>query len=338
MHADPKKNDEERDARGEWRPSDPAAYAPLFAWPARPKLLLTWLFGDPGYLRPYNLFHVALAILTWFLLQPALENCVTLKPGWIGMMLLRNAIFMWIIYGGLHLILYKLKLHGKNRKYLGAWQATHDPRFLFNNQVHDNIFRSFIIGCPIWTAYEVLYMWGLANAKLPFLAWDRNPIWFVGMFLVIPIWRELHFYTIHRMLHWRPLYKHVHKVHHLNTNPGPWAGMAMHWFELIGYLSVVLIHFIVPSHPIHFLFNAQLTALTPAYGHHGFDGPLFEGKFPTGSYFHYLHHRHVSCNFGESTLPLDRWFGTFYNGKGSYRQWLKTRHNQSEPQPNETQP
>jgi sterol desaturase/sphingolipid hydroxylase (fatty acid hydroxylase superfamily) len=30
-----------------------------------------------------------------------------------------------------------------------------------------------------------------------------------------------------------------------------------------------------------------------------------------GSYFHYLHHRYINCNFGESTLPLDKLFGTF---------------------------
>jgi len=39
----------------------------------------------------------------------------------------------------------------------------------------------------------------------------------------------------------------------------------------------------------------------------------------TGSYFHYLHHRFVSCNFGETTVPLDRWFGLFFNGIGPYR-------------------
>jgi sterol desaturase/sphingolipid hydroxylase (fatty acid hydroxylase superfamily) len=71
------------------------------------------------------------------------------------------------------------------------------------------------------------------------------------------------------------------------------------------------IHWVVPSHPIHFLFNAQHTALTPASGHHAFEGPILDGKLPTGSYFHYLHHRYFNCNYGEATIPLDRVFGTF---------------------------
>ena len=29
------------------------------------------------------------------------------------------------------------------------------------------------------------------------------------------------------------------------------------------------------------------------------------GELMTGSYFHYLHHRFVSCNYGEATVPLD---------------------------------
>ena len=96
----------------------------------------------------------------------------------------------------------------------------------------------------------------------------------------------------------------------------------MHPVEHLLYLSVVMIHFVVPSHPLHFFFNSQLTALTPATGHHGFEGPLFHGKLQTGSYFHYLHHRYVSCNFGEATVPLDRWFGRFYDGIGPYRATL----------------
>ena len=38
-------------------------------------------------------------------------------------------------------------------------------------------------------------------------------------------------------------------------------------------------------------------------------------QVPTGSYFHYLHHRYFECNYGEATIPLDKWFGTFRDGK-----------------------
>ena len=48
----------------------------------------------------------------------------------------------------------------------------------------------------------------------------------------------------------------------------------MHPVEHLLYFSVVLIHLVVPSHPVHFFFNAQHTALTPSGGHHGFEGAV----------------------------------------------------------------
>ena len=104
--------------------------------------------------------------------------------------------------------------------------------------------------------------------------WKSHPVYWALWLCAIPFWREFHFYWIHRAIHWPPLYRTVHYLHHKNINPGPWSGLAMHPVEHLLYFSVVLIHWVVPSHPIHFLFNAQHTALTPAGGHHGFEGPL----------------------------------------------------------------
>lgn len=308
-----------RDEKGHWKPPYPVTYAPLFVWPPAPRRFLKWLFGYGGYLWPINLFFFGLAAVTWYFLQPGLDRTVNLKWDWIALMFLRNMVLMWIIFGGHHLVFYMLRLHGNERKYHPQWMAVDNRRFLFRNQTFDNVFRSCVSGCTIWTAYEVLYVWALANRWIPFLSIREHPVWFALFFLLIPLWRETHFYLIHRLIHWRPLMLRVHRIHHLNPNPGPWTGMAMHPVEHLLYLSVVLLHFIVPSHPIHFFFNSQLTALTPAFGHVGFEGPLFRGKFVTGSYFHYLHHRFVSCNYGEATVPLDRWFGSFFDGDGEYR-------------------
>jgi sterol desaturase/sphingolipid hydroxylase (fatty acid hydroxylase superfamily) len=106
----------------------------------------------------------------------------------------------------------------------------------------------------------------------------------------------------------------VHYLHHKNVNPNPWSGMAMHPVEIVLYFSVVLIHWIIPTHPFIFLFDLQHAALAPASVHHGFEGPILKKKLPTGSYFHYLHHRYFECNYGAPVLPFDKWFGTFRDG------------------------
>jgi sterol desaturase/sphingolipid hydroxylase (fatty acid hydroxylase superfamily) len=65
--------------------------------------------------------------------------------------------------------------------------------------------------------------------------------------------------------------------------------------------------------------NAQHTALTPAQGHIGFEGPLLRGFLPVGDYFHYLHHQFIDCNFGTPTIAWDKWLGKYFNGQGPFR-------------------
>ncbi len=300
-----------RDKRGEWRPDTPVSYAPLFELPRRAKEFAGWL---KGYLFPWNTIWFSLTLFTWFFLQPDLERCRSFHWSWITWIFLRNQALLWIIYGGWHLHLYIRKQKGHDGKYSPRWQNKHGSTFLFKNQVQDNIFWTCVSGGSFWTAYEVISFWMYANGRLPYLDPKESPLLFAGVLLLIPIWREFHFYWIHRLIHWKPLYDRIHYLHHYNINPGPWSGMAMHPLEHLLYFSVTLIHWIIPSHPIHFLFNAQHTALTPADSHSGFEGEVAADTLDFGSYFHYLHHRHFDCNYGEATIPLDKWFGSFQDG------------------------
>ena len=135
-------------------------------------------------------------------------------------------------------------------------------------------------------------------------------------FAVHPI-REIHFYFTHRLLHWRPIYKKIHYLHHKNVNFGPWSGLAMHPIEHLLYFTGVVFHWIVLSHPIHAIFHLQHAALTTLWGHTGFEKLEISKNIsiPKASdYFHYLHHRYFECNYGGGTFPLDKLFGSFHDG------------------------
>eukprot|EP00036_Acanthoecidae_sp_10tr_P022175 CAMPEP_0206325144 /NCGR_PEP_ID=MMETSP0106_2-20121207/20907_1 /ASSEMBLY_ACC=CAM_ASM_000206 /TAXON_ID=81532 /ORGANISM="Acanthoeca-like sp., Strain 10tr" /LENGTH=330 /DNA_ID=CAMNT_0053757573 /DNA_START=43 /DNA_END=1035 /DNA_ORIENTATION=- len=316
----------------QWRPSYPVTYAPLFPalasvvqlQPSTTQLkdLLRWFFGYPGFLWPWNVIYLTICYMSHTYTTPEISRCTEYEFGWIAELYLRNLALLWMIAGGWHALLYTFKAQGSKQKYDPRWQAVGSNKFLFKDQVLDNIFWSCGSGVLTWTGYEAYALHRWANNpedSALYTDWWSAPLYSIGWLLLIPIWREFHFYVGHRALHWKPIYPYIHALHHKNDNPGPWSGLAMHPIEHLIYFSVVAIHFVVPSHPIHFFFNAQHTALTPAGGHSGFEGPLIDGKIPAGSYFHYLHHRYFECNYGEATIPLDKWFGTFRDGlpKGS---------------------
>lgn len=319
-----------RDSKGNWAPLKRAAFPPVFVWPVQPVKFVKWLFGFPGYILPWNLLYFAIAVAIWLWLTPAREVMQTLSPGWIALIGLRNAGLVIGFFGLMHLHLFMRRAQGQAFKYNTQWPEKGGRgagAFLFKSQVRDNVFWTLASGVPIWTAWEAGMLWAWANGWLPGLSFEASPILFIALALVIPAWRDLHFYCVHRLLHWPPLYKRFHKLHHLNTNPNPWSGLAMHPVEHLLYFSCVALHIVVASHPVHILFNFVHAGLAPAPGHAGFDKILAgeKGAVDTHAYTHYLHHKYFECNYADGVVPLDEWFGTFHDGSPEAHERLKQR-------------
>jgi sterol desaturase/sphingolipid hydroxylase (fatty acid hydroxylase superfamily) len=299
----------------DWSPSIPHP-VPLFVWPPRPLALIKWIFGYPGYLLPWTMGYMAISIVTWLYLTPDMARMKSLDVHWIGFIFVRNLTFLVLIVGSWHLRLYVQRAQGTDFKFNARWLAKNNAMFIGGSQVFDNIFWTTISAVPTWTAYEVLMLWAYANGHLPYIDWRAHPLYCTLLILAIPILHEVHFYCIHRLIHWPPIYRAVHKLHHKNVNTGPWSGLAMHPIEHLLYFSGVLIYWIIPSNPLHTLFHLQTAAFTPAQGHAGFERLVIKGSFAieAGDYFHYLHHKFFECNYGGERVPLDRWFGTFHDG------------------------
>ena len=143
-----------------------------------------------------------------------------------------------------------------------------------------------------------------------------HPVYFILIMVAVPFLRVFHFYFVHRLIHWPPLYKASHYLHHKNINIGPWTGLAMHPLEHLLYFSGVLFHWIIPSHPIHAIFHLIHAGVSPALGHAGFHKIVTkeEHGLMNDNFFHYLHHRYFTVNFGTEAVPLDKWFGSFHDG------------------------
>ena len=306
----------EQDNLWNHHPELPLGSVPVFVWPIRIIEAVKYLFSR-DFVTVIGPF-VALGAFTWYFLQPAIERCVEIEIGWITQLLARNLILMLIVAGGLHLYFYVFKLQGTERKYDSNRPTAKDtPQFFMNSQVWDNMLYTLASGVTIWTAYEVLFFWAYANDMLPYYLEIRShPISFVLLFFLIPFWSSFHFHFIHRLLHWRPLFKIAHSVHHRNVSLGPWSGLSMHPIEHLLYLSTVLIHLVVPSHPIHILFHLQWQAMGASASHTGYEYLTVRGVPIMGltSFHHQLHHKYLDCNYGNPLVATDKWFNCDHNG------------------------
>jgi sterol desaturase/sphingolipid hydroxylase (fatty acid hydroxylase superfamily) len=307
-------------------PNVPLQASPLFTRPFNLANFLAWVWNS-WFLISERLIIVGIAFVSFFWLQPPLEQTKTLAFDWIAIMYIRNLILFTAVAGGLHWYFYIWKKQGSHLKYDPRELMKNGRQFTWNGQVRDNIFWSLGSGVFFWTGYEVLMFWSLANGYVPMLTWTANPVWFVAFFLLIPAWESFYFYWIHRFLHIPWLYKKVHSLHHRNINVGPWSGLSMHPVEQFIYLGTVFIHFIIGAHPVHILFHLQYYTLTAATTHTGFEAMVVKDKnrLKLGTFHHQMHHRYFECNYGGLEIPWDKFFGSFHDGTPEANEVMKDR-------------
>ncbi|MGB7270062.1 MAG: sterol desaturase family protein [Albidovulum sp.] len=308
------------------RPPVPIKVSPFFSWPPDPRRMLKWV-ADRWFSIAENSILLGVAMVSWFWFQPPLEESRVLAFGWIAEIYIRNLILLLIVAGGLHLYFHRWKKQGQTLKFDPRDLAAKARSFTFNSQVADNMFWSLGSGVAFWTGYEVLMFWAMANGYAPILLWADNPVWFAALFFLTPLWISFHFYWIHRWLHWPPLYRLAHALHHRNINVGPWSGFSMHPVEHLLFLSGVLIHWVIAAHPVHILFHMQHQALTAATSHTGFEGLVVKDKnrLALGTFHHQMHHRYFEVNYGNLEVPWDKWFGSFHDGTPEAHEAMKTR-------------
>ncbi len=307
-------------------PELPVQLNPFFSWPPNLAGVIRWLMASWLAIGTH-LLCLTLAGTVYFLLQPTAAEMQTLSLEWMVQIWLRNLLIIFMVAGALHFYFYILKKQGNELKYEKRDQDRNSKVHNFGNQILDNMFWTLGSGVLIWSVYEILYFWLSANGHLPTFAISDHPVWFVILFALIPLWSSMHFYWIHRFLHWPPLYRLAHALHHRNVNIGPWSGISMHPIEHVIYLSSLLIHFVVVSHPLHFLFHTYYQTAGATISHSGFEGLKVRGekRVELGVFFHQLHHKHFKCNYGTIEMPWDRWFGSFHDGSEAATKRIRKR-------------
>ncbi|WP_371228687.1 sterol desaturase family protein [Roseovarius sp. 2305UL8-3] len=298
-----------------YTPDLPLRLAPYWDWPMRPVASLLYLLRSWNPVAQRFLFLLAaFAVWAWF--TPDLARAETLAFDWIFEIWLRNLVILLVVAGGLHLVLWKVRIQADDYRYDMRPMMKGAKVFTFKNQVWDNMFWTLGPALAFVTFWEALMWHAYANGWVTMITFADNPIWFLGLIVLIPIWAGFHFYWLHRLLHVGWLYKRVHAWHHRNINTGPWSGLAMHPVESFFLLFDTMIFLLIPAHPVHVLFLIFHHLIGAPTSHAGFEHLKLgkAGRFGLGDFFHQLHHKFFDCNYGTWETPWDKWFNTFHDG------------------------
>ena len=144
------------------------------------------------------------------------------------------------------------------------------------------------------------------------------PAWYFWLSIVFClIIHDTYFYWMHRLLHYKNLFKLTHVVHHQSTNPSPWTSYSFHIVEAVteGAVLLVLV-LLLPLHPFSLISFTISSFLINVYGHLGYEiAPkwmrntwIFE--VINTSVHHNLHHSKFKGNYGLYFRFWDRVMGT----------------------------
>jgi len=120
-------------------------------------------------------------------------------------------------------------------------------------------------------------------------------------------------YFVHRGLHHKSIYKHLHKLHHRWIVPTPFASHAFQWQD--GFLQSCPYHmyaFLFPMHKLAYLFFFLFVNFWTVSIHDGnYSVPKLFRPFINGAAHHNDHHQYYDCNYGQFFTFWDRLMGSF---------------------------
>jgi sterol desaturase/sphingolipid hydroxylase (fatty acid hydroxylase superfamily) len=159
---------------------------------------------------------------------------------------------------------------------------------------------------------------GLVSYNPAPTAWWVIALEYVVYFLGFDTW----FYWFHRLMHKRPMYGLVHKLHHYSTSPNLLTTLSVNPLESLingGFVPVFVAAMTLAALPVH---NATMALVGPTniimglYVHSGYEflprwwNKSWATKWFITAMFHDQHHKYFNFNYGGYTTIWDWICGT----------------------------
>lgn len=157
--------------------------------------------------------------------------------------------------------------------------------------------------------------------------------WFWCSVAIIILVHDAYFYWTHRLMHHPWLFRWFHRVHHLSTNPTPWAAYAFGPLEAVVQAGIFpLVALTMPVHPLAFMAFMLWQITFNVLGHTGYefhphwlmDSRL--GRWLNTPTNHVQHHEKMRGNYGLYFNFWDRLMGTNHRDYESRFREVTRRH------------
>ncbi len=140
---------------------------------------------------------------------------------------------------------------------------------------------------------------------------SNPPLRVVLELLALLVWNDIHFYTVHRVLHRPKLLRAVHAAHHRSVVTTPWSTYAFHPVEALLLGSVLLPPMLLwPFTPLALALLPVLSLTYNAIGHSNFSALPRRWRWLSNAQDHHLHHACHRGNYGFLFTFMDKCFGT----------------------------
>jgi sterol desaturase/sphingolipid hydroxylase (fatty acid hydroxylase superfamily) len=237
-----------------------------------------------------------------------MENLLKISSFKLWLLLIGLLVARYVLVAGIpYLWLYVI---GKKKYNLSKIQSQYPEKKQVYKEIKYSLMTLFIYSSGIW-----IFLYWLKNG------YTRNyteinefglPYFVLSIFLMIIV-HDTYSYWIHRLIHHKILFKHVHLLHHTFKNPSPWSAFAFHPFESLLTLGIIpIVMFLIPWHNLALIIFITIIIFYDTFVHLGYDiKHLKLFKWQNTPVDHDVHHRNSKYNFGLYFTFWDRLMGTY---------------------------
>ena len=194
------------------------------------------------------------------------------------------------------------------------------PPFIKKEQIRSEIKWSIVTGIIISTMdLFVIISNSFDLTQLYSNISDYGTSYFIFSVIIMILFHDAYFYWTHRLLHWKPLYRRIHKIHHNSVSTSAFTSFNFHPIEaFIQFAYIPITMFTMPVHWLSLTIFLSYMTIFNILWHNSYEfwpkdhvRNKWMNIFSTPTH-HNIHHKKVNYNYALYLTYWDRLMGTMH--------------------------